>query len=711
MALRSSPTPSQARRSIRELPGCGPQRADAAAELGLGTLADLARYLPREYRDLPLRRLGELRPGDRATVVVTVEAVSAVRTSRRGMAIVEARVADDSGASPARWFGQRWVAGRLSAGDRLLLTGRRDDRGLTVEAFEPVRGDPGARVRAPLGMAAETDPPAGLHTQGPVADYPASEALANRQLREWAWRACGVARHLPDAVGPRLRSRLGLPSVADALHATHTPQTVAEAEDARRALAFEELFCHQAALLTRRRDRQQQAQAAPTDPPGPLVDQWLASLPFAPTDAQRTAFAAVDADLAEPRPMQRLLMGEVGSGKTVVALYAMLRAVEGGRQAALMAPTETLAEQHFATLGRLLGAVLPAALLTGSTPKARRREQLGHLANGQLQLVVGTHALLEGDVEFRALGVTVVDEQHRFGVRQRAALDAKGPDALVPHALHMTATPIPRTLSLTAYGDLDVTELRELPSGRRPIATRTATPGDRDGVAATVRAELQAGRQAYWVCPLIDTSEQLQAAAATETAEALAAGPFAAHRVGCLHGRMSSRDKQDVMAAFGAGKIDLLVATTVVEVGVDVPNATVMVVDGAERYGLSQLHQLRGRVGRGADASQCLLIADAQTETARRRLEAIVAESDGFRLAEIDLVLRGEGEILGTRQHGLPSYSAARLPEDGEILARARAALVELLDEHGGLDAEPLALLADAVQARFPSEPESRLAA
>jgi ATP-dependent DNA helicase RecG len=406
-------------------------------------------------------------------------------------------------------------------------------------------------------------------------------------------------------------------------------------------------------------------------------------------------------------------MGEVGSGKTVCALYAMLRAVESGQQAALMAPTETLAEQHFATLERLLaGAGLPsAALLTGSTSTARRREALGHLANGQLELVVGTHALIEEDVAFARLALAVVDEQHRFGVRQRAALDAKGPGDAAPHTLHMTATPIPRTLSLTAYGDLDVTALHELPAGRQPVKTWVVGEEKRAGGYEFIRQQLREGRQAYVVCPLVSESDKLQARAATKEGQRLATGEFRDFEVGVLHGQMKASDKGAAMARFASGETQVLVATSVIEVGIDVPNASVMVIEEADRYGLSQLHQLRGRVGRGEHESACILFADTEAEAAKIRLEAISSERDGFKLAEVDLSLRGEGEILGTRQHGLPRFRVATLPEDAGTLLRARDEVLALLRRHSSLDAPELGPLMDAARLRFGDERAEPIAA
>jgi ATP-dependent DNA helicase RecG len=405
-------------------------------------------------------------------------------------------------------------------------------------------------------------------------------------------------------------------------------------------------------------------------------------------------------------------MGEVGSGKTVCAVYAMLRANESGAQAALMAPTETLAEQHAATLDRLLAdAEVPFTLLTGATPAARRRETLERLATGELALVVGTHALIEPDVRFAGLAVAVVDEQHRFGVRQRAALDAKGPEDLAPHVLHMTATPIPRTLSLTTYGDLDATTLRQLPAGRRPVKTWAVGEEKRAGAYEFIRERLREGRQAYVVCPLVEGSEKLEAKAATEEAEGLRTGEFRDFNVALIHGQMPAREKSAAMGAFASGTADVLVATSVIEVGIDVANASVMLVEGAERFGLSQLHQLRGRVGRGEHESQCILFADPASELAARRMEAISSTSDGFKLAETDLTLRGEGELLCTRQHGLARFKAAQLPEDFELLVSDRREVLALIERHGGLEAPELGPLMDAVHLRFGDERAEAIAA
>jgi ATP-dependent DNA helicase RecG len=498
-----------------------------------------------------------------------------------------------------------------------------------------------------------------------------------------------------------LRVEERLPDRPAALTAVHFPETEEEEQGARRRLAFEELFLLQLAVAGRRRSRREGRRARPLAARGVVVDRWRWSLPFELTDDQVAAMGEIDADLAGERPMQRLLMGEVGSGKTVVALEAMLRAVENGAQAALMAPTETLAEQHHRTLDSLLGGAIPLELLTGSTSATRRRDLLGRLSDGQLQLVVGTHALIEEPVEFRDLAVIVVDEQHRFGVRQRAALDAKAPEGLTPHALHMTATPIPRTLSLTAYGDLDATVLRHVPKGRQPVETHVV-----DGARARARAyerireEIAAGRQCFVVCPLVEESETLQAKAATAEYERLRLTEFRDLRVELIHGQLPSKVKAAAMEAFARGEADVLVATSVVEVGIDVPNATVMLIEAAERYGLSQLHQLRGRVGRGEHASLCILFGDPRLP----RLEAIANERDGFRLAEVDLELRGAGDVLGTRQHGLPEFRVAQLPEDTELLVRARDRADAILFEDPRLELPEHSLLREAVVSRFGSE-------
>jgi ATP-dependent DNA helicase RecG len=665
------PRPSELQRTLKVTPKTA---AEAAERLGLETVGDLLEHLPGDRRES--RTVATLTAGESATVVVEVRTITSRPVRRRGMKpLVTAVVGDETGVMEATFFNQPWLQRKYVPGTRLVLHG-------TYAARNAFR----------VSSHAPTDERTGGDEV--VAHYPTTEGLSSTQILAL------VRAHLPaahDAVDPlpaRVRARGAFPDRAAALLAAHA----GDHEAGRRRLAFDELLLAQLSLL-RRRARRRASSAAPVLDGAPqLTRRWREELlPFALTGDQLRAIAALDAELAQPRPMQRMLMGEVGSGKTVVALHAILRAVEHDMQAAFMAPTEVLAEQHFATLQRLLpGEAVRIALLTGSTTKARRTDTLNKLASGELSFVVGTHALVEEDVRFDRLAVVVVDEQHRFGVRQRAALDAKAPAGLVPHVLHMTATPIPRTMALMRYGDLDVTTLRELPKGRRPVTTHVASSdGERSRAYERIREELDAGRQAFVVCPLVEESEALQARAATAEYERLRGGELADYRVALLHGQMRPREKQEAMAAFAAGGADVLVATTVIEVGVDVPNATVMLVEGAERYGISQLHQLRGRVGRGEHASLCLLFGPKMSA----RLRALERHSDGFELARIDLELRGEGELAGTRQSGLAQFKVARLPEDEALAEAAKAYAEGLLEVDPDLEAPEHALLADALAA------------
>jgi ATP-dependent DNA helicase RecG len=651
--------------------------ARGAERLGLTSVGALLEHLPRDRGEA--RTIDQLVPGETATVVVEVRSITSRSVRRRGMRpLVEAVVADATGPMKATFFNQPWLERKYRPGTRVMLSGKFEGR----NRFR-------VSSHAPTGEAVGA-------TGAEVATYPATEGLSSTQILALVREHRGALAEVIEPLPAALRVAERLPDRAGALGAAH----FGDHEGGRVRLAFEELLLLQLALLLRRARRREGARAEPLDGPPDLSARWLEhSLPFTPTADQRRAIAQIDDDLAAARPMQRLLMGEVGSGKTVVALHAMLRAVEHGAQAALMAPTETLAEQHFATLQRLMpGELVQAALLTGSTSAGRRSDLLGKLASGELKLLVGTHALIETGVEFDRLAVAVVDEQHRFGVNQRRALDRKAPEGLAPHVLHMTATPIPRTLALTAYGDLDVTVLRELPAGRRPIATHVAaSEAERSRAYERIREELREGRQAFVVCPLVEESEALQARAATAEFERLSATEFKDFRVTLLHGRLSSREKQAAMAAFADGAADVLVATTVIEVGIDVPNATVMLVEDAERYGLSQLHQLRGRIGRGAHDSLCLLFGPRESP----RLRAMAAYADGFKLAEIDLELRGEGEMLGTRQSGLAEFRVARLPADAELLDRANAAARAILATDPALTQPAHALLGDAIAAKF----------
>jgi ATP-dependent DNA helicase RecG len=689
------PSPSRLAAPV-EAPG---KRAAAGLRtLGIETVGELLEHLPSDSREA--RTVAALAPGEQATVAVEVRTIAARKVRRRGMRpLVEALVFDASATMRATFFNQPWLVQRYPPGTRLLLHGKADGRGGFRVSHHAVRG--------------ATQSQAGDCGSGAVAHYPAAEGISSTQILTLVQEARRALADVPEPLGAALRSGERLPDRASALAAMHFAREPWEAESGRRRLAFDELLLAQLALALRRARRSARADAVALTEPGALSERWLAQLPFEPTASQREAIGEIAADLRRGRPMQRLLMGEVGSGKTVVALFAMLRAVEHGHQAALMAPTETLAEQHFATVQRLMGAEpLRAALLTGSTPARRRREIVARLASGELSLVIGTHALIEPDVVFGSLAVAVVDEQHRFGVHQRAALEDKHADH-PPHTLHMTATPIPRTLALARYGDLDRTCLRELPSGRRATDTRVLSgEGQRRRAYGELREQLRHGRQAFVVCPLIEEDDEdlqrlagAQASrgarrAATAELERLREGELRGYELGLLHGAMAARAKQQAMAAFAAGDTQVLVATTVIEVGIDVPNATVMLIENPERFGISQLHQLRGRVGRGEHAAVCYLLAGEGHERSPR-LRALAEHADGFRLAEIDLELRNEGELIGTRQAGLREFAVARLPQDVDLLERARAHARSILARDPELEAPEHALLGAALVQRF----------
>ncbi len=704
------PRPSALDVSLQGLEGVGPKTAEAAASAGIATVGDLLLRFPRKHRDRTVIPVASLEDKQQATIQVEVLGSAPRPFRRRGLSIVGVKVGDDSGTIRATWFNQPWVSAKLVLGTQLLLSGTMGKRGFVVAEYEFIgvvgprvlsEGEGGA-AGSPRAVLDPPHPPPPAGESGLVPVHPLTEGLRAKQVRGWLEQAIGLAPNLIDGVPAAVRVRHELAGVADAVKAMHFPGAVEEAEVARERLRFEELFLYQAILASRKRAHRTARPAPRLGRPGEQVGRWIDSLPFEPTRDQLKAFDEIDGDLDSGEPMQRLLMGEVGSGKTVVAVYSMLRALEAGFQAVLMAPTETLAEQHAVTLGKLLAEeATPFALLTGSTPAARRKEALERLATGELGLIVGTHALIEPTVEFARLGLCVVDEQHRFGVQQRKALDSKGVEGMAPHVLHMTATPIPRTLALTAYGDLDTTALHELPAGRRPVRTRLVEEDERPGAYEFIRGQLREGRQAYVVCPLVEESEKMQGRAAEAEAQRLAAGELREFSVGTIHGQMRSADKAAAMEAFSAGRADVLVATTVIEVGIDVPNATVMVIEGAERYGVSQLHQLRGRVGRGEHDSVCLLFPEDAGEPARQRLKAVERESDGFKLAEVDLSLRGEGEVLGTRQHGLPRFAVAELPDDTTTLIAAREEVLALLQRHGSLDAPELGPLLEAARRRF----------
>ena len=638
---------------VQTLPGVGSTMARRLRGFGIGSVRDLLSHAPRRYESaVDTISISQLRTSEGEVAIEGRIAGVKSRPLRGRRTLVSALVTDESGGSiTASFFNQPWLVEKLTPGTHVRLRGK-----LGRYGFEPKTYD--------IGEAKRTADFA------PV--YPASEEVPATRLRELVRAA--LAQHV-DALQDALPDEPVLALRRDAVAALHFPSDLAEAETARRRLALDELVALQLVVA---RLRTTDAVAAPLGRPGELITRYRETLPFTLTEHQERAITEIDLDLAQKIPMQRLLQGDVGSGKTVVALYALLRAVENGKQGALMAPTATLAEQHFLTLEALCTPLgVDVALLTGSIR-----------GSVDAPIVVGTHALIQTEVEFRDLAVAVVDEQHRFGVAQRQALV----DQRTPHVLHMTATPIPRTLALTIYGDLAVSEIAKPPADRKPIITAWVGAERSSDAYSRLKVHLDAGRQAYVVCPLIEQSETRIARAAEAEAERLRRAELRGYRVGLLHGRLKPAERRAVMRQFKDRELDVLVATTVIEVGVDVPNATIMIVQEADRFGLAQLHQLRGRVGRGAEQSYCLLVSrqkDELTETAEARLQALVDTTDGFELAEADLDLRREGALLGTRQHGATDLHFAHIRRDRPLLERARVAARET----GGLiDSEALDL-------------------
>jgi ATP-dependent DNA helicase RecG len=663
---RGRPRPETLDRPLDSVRGVGPHVKRRLAALGLRTVRDLVEYRPRRYEAaVPERSIADLLAEEEVVVSGVIRRVS-VRRPRRRLAIVSARIDDGSGAIAAVWFNQEWLAERLRPGARIRLRGQLRRGEFHVRSYDL------AEIESTADFA-------------PV--YPASGDITPKKLRELVGVVLRHAADYWDPLPAPLRERRHLPLKPDALQAVHRPRSLEEAEQGRRRLAFDELLELQIGLARRRTERE--ASVAPAvGPPGELIDGYRRVLPFRLTPDQEHAIAEIDADLARSVPMERLLQGDVGSGKTVVALYALLRAVESGRQGALMAPTETLAEQHFLTIEELCRALsVPCVLLTSSLRQADRERAHAALGSGEARIAVGTHALIQQEVSFSDLAVAIVDEQHRFGVEQRRALVEESS----PHVLHMTATPIPRTLALTVYGDLAVTEIARPPADRKPVVTSWVTAERSSEAYTRLRRHLEAGRQAYIVCPLVSESEQIEARAAEGEAERLRRAELQGFRVGCMHGRLPPAERRELMARFKSGELDVLVATTVIEVGVDVPNATIMIVQEADRFGLAQLHQLRGRVGRGAEQSYCLLVSrphEQLTDVARERLQALVDSADGFELAEKDLELRGAGDLLGTRQAGLTDFRFARLVADRPLLEEARREAAALVDYEGPLSDE-----------------------
>jgi ATP-dependent DNA helicase RecG len=672
---------------LSEIKGVGPKSAARLAALDLWVARDLVRYYPRDYLDYSnLVRIAALEPGRTATIVATVRRSHSFTSPRNpNLSILELQLVDITGRIRISKF---FAGKRFSSPAWLKAQQRQYPVGATVAVSGLVKGTPyGPAFQDPL-MEVLASPNAPVQSEQigrllPV--YGLTEGLTADRLRALVRPLLPAAQRWPDPLPPRLQQQEQLVDLGTALTQIHAPSNRDSLASARRRLVFDEFLLLQLGLLQRRRQLTSRPAPALHHPNGNLLTAFLELLPFPLTGAQQRVLAEIRVDLEREQPMARLVQGDVGSGKTVVAIASLLTAIEAGCQGALMAPTEVLAEQHYRKLCEWLPQLhVSCALLTGSTPARRRRELLADLANGTLKMLVGTHALLEDPVQFARLGLVVVDEQHRFGVHQRNRLLDKG---LQPHLLTMTATPIPRTLALSLHGDLEVSQIDELPPGRTPIRTALLSGGERDQAYQLIREQVALGQRAYVVLPLVEESEKLDLRSAVEVHQQLSTQIFPDLQVGLLHGRMPSPEKQAAIGAFAAGDTQVLVSTTVVEVGVDVPEASVMVIEHADRFGLAQLHQLRGRVGRGAAASYCQLINDSRNALARQRLEVLVHSTDGFEIAEMDLRLRGPGQVLGTRQSGLPDLALASLTDDGDVLEQARRVAQQIMESDPSLEA------------------------
>lgn len=672
---------------IQSIAGIGPQRAKALAKLGLKTVRDLISYFPRTYEDrtkiLPIAQLPE---GETACAAAVVSAAPTVTYVRAGLYLVKLQASDSTGVLDVTFFNQTWRR-EMQRGQAYLFCGRAEGTAYHRKMQNPI-AEPVERRELAGRIVPVYRLTAGI-----------SQLVMIRSIRQ-GLDACAAI--LPDVLPDSVRREHQLCHAGFAYENIHFPSSDQALELARRRLAFEELFLF-ALGLRRLRNRRERLLLSPCRPVD--MEAFYGALPFSLTDAQRRCIDAALADMTAGVPMNRLIQGDVGSGKTMVAAACIYFMVKNGRQAALMAPTEILAEQHYAGLSPLLEKLgIRCGLLTGSRRAKARRTLLEQVREGQIDLLIGTHALLSDDVHYADLGLAVTDEQHRFGVAQRAALSAKG---LHPHILVMSATPIPRTLALILYGDLDVSIIDQLPPGRQKISTLAVSSGYHERLYSFLRQQVREGRQVYIVCPMVDSGENGpdERKAAADYAQTLQKTVFPDLRVACVHGKMKPREKEAVMAAFSRGETDILVSTTVIEVGVDVPNATVMVVENADRFGLSQLHQLRGRVGRGKHKSYCVLVSDSRNEETRARLRVMTKTADGFKIAEEDLRLRGPGDFFGLRQHGLPGLKIADIGCDTKLLQEAQAAADTLLEQDPELAAYPAT--AARVEALFTQKVET----
>ncbi len=680
-------TPAQSLATpVQYLKGMGPARVDLLDRLGLHTAADVLFLFPRDYQDLTDERpIAKLEEGRLQTVCGVVEDIE-LRGTRTGKTILGVLVRQGGEFLRAMWFNQPFMRDKFTLGQRVMLSGKPKYEGLVWRMNHP-RVEP---------LAEEEEDPAGRIL--PV--YPLTEGLHQWEMRRIVRQAVDdFCPLIEETFPPEYLQRHELWPIAQALPQIHFPDTKQSLAAARRRFVYQELFILQLALAVRRQ-QQDDASRAPELPTSAKIDARIQRLfPFELTAGQRQAIADISADMGRSKPMNRLLQGDVGSGKTIVAVYAMLLAVAHGYQAVLMVPTEVLARQHAQTFGRLLiGSEVRSGLLTGGLPAKQRAALLNEIRTGALDLVLGTQAIIQEDVSFAKPGLVVIDEQHKFGVRQRAKLKYAGPD---PHYLVMTATPIPRSITMTLFGDLDVSVLHDMPPGRQKVNTYLTDDGKRERWWEFFRNKLREGRQGFVVAPLVDESEQLDVASIEEQFETLSNGELEAFRVGLVHGRMTSAEKDAVMDAFRRSEYQVLVCTSVVEVGVDVPNATLMTIESGERFGLAQLHQLRGRICRGRYPGFCCVFAEPRTEASQKRLDAFVKSTDGFKLAEQDFALRGPGDLFGTQQHGLPPFRIADLLRDQELLIEARRDAMSLIASDPGLSQSEHARLRRQVLSRY----------
>ena len=665
--------------SVKFIKGVGPKKAEALARLGVRTVYDLLTYYPRTYEDQSvLTPIAALQPGEQATVSGIIMSLQEKQGGRRGLTILTALLGDGTGFLSVTWFNQKFLKQQLKPGRRLFVTGR------PAYAYGG-RGQMAMSQLQSFEVLEEGEEP-GEHC-GIFPVYPATEKLPQKYFRKLVGELLAALPELglPEVIPAAVSKRYKLLPRLQALRQIHFPTDAEELRAARRRLAFEELYLIQCGLLLLKRQAREQKRGVRHLSSGRLLRALEQALPFRLTHDQQRAWQDIRHDMESPLPMRRLVQGDVGSGKTVIAMLALAKTVENGFQGVLMAPTEILASQHYDSFRKQLEPLgVRVGFLSGRLTKKQKEAIHEAMAAGEYDIVIGTHALIQEDVQFRNLGLAVTDEQHRFGVLQRAQLakqqvsaDEAAPP--VPDVLVMTATPIPRTMTLTVYGDLDVSLIRELPPGRQPIRTFVRTPERRTLIYNYVRTQLEEGRQAYVVCPLVEMSEESELPSAEEVYDELRYGIFRGLSVGLVHGRMKGAEKEQVMQDFYENRVQLLVSTTVIEVGVNVPNASLMVVEHAERFGLAQLHQLRGRIGRGPYKSYCILVSEGKTENARKRLEIMARVTDGFELAEEDLRLRGPGQFFGSMQHGLPDLKAANVLGDMDILLQARQAAQETL--------------------------------